>query len=85
MPDFQLDRPATPEETAAIAAAIAAHLDAPAVAGPPAPALNPWKTAARLESLGIVRRIPGHLDMRDIGSPTRERRTPAGRQGLTQD
>lgn len=85
MPNFELDRPATPEEAAAIAAAIAAHLDASAIAEPPAQAVAPWKTAARLESLGIVRRIPGQLDMRYIGSATRERLTRAGRQGLTKD
>jgi hypothetical protein len=85
MSNFAIDRPATPEEAAAIAAAVAAYLDGATVieAAPPAPA--PWKTAARLESLGIVRRIPGQLDMRYIGSPTRERLTRAGRQGLTQD
>jgi uncharacterized membrane protein len=84
MPDFQLDRPATPEETAAIAAAIAAAMATEAVEAP-MPAPSPWRTAARLESLGIVRRIPGQLDMRYIGSPTRERLTRAGRQGLTRD
>lgn len=84
MPDFHLDRPATPEETAAIAAAIAAVMANEAVEAPVL-APSPWRTAARLESLGIVRRIPGQLDMRYIGSPTRERLTRAGRQGLTKD
>lgn len=84
MPDFQLDRPATPEETAAIAAAIAAVIATETVEASVA-APSPWRTAARLESLGIVRRIPGQLDMRYIGSPTRERLTRAGRQGLTKD
>lgn len=82
MPEFQLDRPATPEETAAIAAAVAAYLDSQVQASAPETALEPWKTAARLESLGIVRRIPGQLDMRYIGSATRERLTRAQRQGL---
>jgi uncharacterized membrane protein len=84
MPDFQLDRPATPEETAAIAAAIAAAMATEAVEAP-VPVSSPWRTAARLESLGIVRRIPGQLDLRYIGSPTRERLTRAGRQGLAKD
>ncbi|MFN3430233.1 MAG: hypothetical protein ACK46X_09790 [Candidatus Sericytochromatia bacterium] len=84
MPDFQLDRPATPEEAAAIAAAVAAYV-ATDVVEAPAPVASPWRTAARLESLGIVRRIPGQLDMRYIGSATRERLTRAGRQGLAQD
>jgi hypothetical protein len=81
MPEFQLDRPANPEETAAIAAALAAVLSDEALEAP-TPAPEPWKTAARLEGLGIVRRIPGQLDMRYIGSPTRERLTRAERQGL---
>lgn len=84
MPAFELDRPATPEEAAAIAAAVAAYVATEAVEAP-APAASPWRTAARLESLGIVRRIPGQLDMRYIGSPTRERLTRAGRQGLAKD
>jgi hypothetical protein len=85
MPNFAIDRPATLEEAAAIAAAVAAYLDSTVAPEAPAPAPTPWKTAARLESLGIVRRIPGQLDMRYIGSPTRERLTRAGRQGLSQD
>lgn len=85
MPNFAIDRPATPEEAAAIASAVAAYLDGTAAPEAPVPAAEPWKTAARLESLGIVRRIPGQLDMRYIGSPTRERLTRAGRQGLTRD
>jgi hypothetical protein len=83
MAEFQLDRPATAEETAAIAAALAAYLDSQVAPEAPAVALEPWRTAARLESLGIVRRIPGQLDMRYIGSPTRERLTRAARQGLS--
>lgn len=82
MPEFQLDRPATPEETAAIAAAVAAYLDSLVQPTATEVAVEPWKTAARLESLGIVRRIPGQLDMRYLGSPTRERLTRAQRQGL---
>lgn len=76
MPDFTLDRPATSEEVAAIAAALAAHLADEAVLAPPPPAaLAPWRAAARVESLGLVRRIPGKLDLRFMGAPTRERLT----------
>lgn len=75
MPQFQLDRPASPEEAAAIAAALAAYLDEDAVPEAPPPAINPWAVAARVESLGIVRRIPGKLDLRYMGAPTRERLT----------
>jgi hypothetical protein len=75
MPQFQLDRPATPEEAAAIAAALAAYLDEDAVPEAAEPQINPWAVAARVESLGIVRRIPGQLDLRYMGAPTRERLT----------
>jgi hypothetical protein len=72
---MHLDRPATPEETAAIMAAIAAVLAEEAQAAPAAEPLDPWHVAARVESLGIVRRIPGKLDLRYMGAPTRERLT----------
>ena len=45
--EFRLDRPATPEETAAIAAAIAAHLASEAAPAAIPVALEPWRTAAR--------------------------------------
>lgn len=75
----------TPAELAAIAAAVEAALAAGAA--PPAPAagadagygpreafpVEPWRAAARIESLGIVRRIPGRLDLRYMGAPTKER------------
>lgn len=35
--------------------------------------VEPWRAAARLECLGIVRRIPGRLDLRYMGAPTKER------------
>ena len=41
----------------------------------PIPGPDPWAVAARIESLGIVRRIPGKLDLRYMGAPTRERLT----------
>lgn len=69
---MQLDRPATPEQAAAIAAALAAYL---AEAPPAAKAPEPWRMAARVESLGLVRRIPGKLDLRYMSAPTRERLT----------
>jgi hypothetical protein len=75
--------PATPEEAAAIAAAIALVLaeEADAAAEAPAPALDGWATAARVEALGIVRRIPGQLDLRYMSAPTRERLTRPARRG----
>lgn len=80
--NFRLDRPATPEETAAIAAALAAYLEAEEAPAAPEPQLDPWAVAARVESLGIVRRIPGKLDLRYMGAPTRERLSrPLNRQG----
>jgi len=74
---FELDRPATPEETAAIAAAIQVLLaeEAAALAVQPAPTLDGWAAAARVESLGIVRRVPGQLDLLYMSAPTRERLT----------
>lgn len=75
MSGFKLDRPASPEETAAIAAAIAAVLGSEHVAPAAEPVLDPWHVAARVEALGIVRRIPGKLDLRYMGSATRERLT----------
>lgn len=75
MSAFKLDRPATPEETAAIAAAIAAVLTSEQQTPVAEPVLDPWHVAARIESLGIVRRIPGKLDLRYMGSATRERLT----------
>ncbi len=70
---MSLDRPATPEETAAILAAVQCLLDEEAQAAPAVAVLDPWRTAARVESLGIVRRIPGKLDLRYMSAPTRER------------
>lgn len=75
MPEFTLDRPATPEEVAAIAAALTAAVAEEVVPAPAAPTLAPWRAAARVESLGIVRRIPGKLDLRYMSAPTRERLT----------
>lgn len=72
---MKLDRPATPEEVAAIMAAVGQLLAEEATTAPTAPALDPWHVAARVESLGIVRRIPGQLDLRYMGAPTRERLT----------
>lgn len=77
--EFELNRPATPEETAAIAAAIAAVLAEATPPAAPAPAIDGWAAAARVESLGIVRRIPGQLDLRYMSAPTRERLTRPGR------
>lgn len=74
MSGFSLDRPATNEEMAAIAAALATILAEQPPAVPPAD-LDPWHVAARVESLGIVRRIPGQLDLRYMSAPTRERLT----------
>ncbi|HEY9720646.1 MAG TPA: hypothetical protein V6D47_01450 [Oscillatoriaceae cyanobacterium] len=69
---MHLDRPATPEQAAAIAAALAAYLaETPPVPKP----LEPWRMAARVESLGLVRRVPGKLDLRYMSAPTRERLT----------
>lgn len=75
--DFQLDRPATPEETAAIAATVAILLadEGAAQVTKPAAPLDGWAAAARIESLGIVRRVPGQLDLRYMSAPTRERLT----------
>jgi hypothetical protein len=69
---MRLDRPATAEEVAAILAAVGALLAEEAVEAPVAD-LDPWHVAARVEALGIVRRIPGKLDLRYMGAPTRER------------
>ncbi|MDB5097431.1 MAG: hypothetical protein JWM80_1852 [Cyanobacteria bacterium RYN_339] len=71
---MRLDRPATAEEVAAIMAAVG-QLLADEVVELPTPNLDPWHVAARVESLGIVRRIPGKLDLRYMGAPTRERLT----------
>jgi hypothetical protein len=81
MPQFSIDRPATPEEAAAIAAVLAQVLDAERQAAPAEPMLDPWHVAARVESLGIVRRVPGQLDLRYMGAPTRERLTRPLRRG----
>lgn len=70
---MRLDRPATPEEAAAVMAAVAQVLAEEAVAAPVEAPLDPWHVAARVEALGIVRRIPGKLDLRYMGAPTRER------------
>lgn len=75
MPEFTLDRPATPEEVAAIAAALTAAMAEEVVPAPTAPTLAPWRAAARVESLGLVRRVPGKLDLRYMSAPTRERLT----------
>jgi hypothetical protein len=74
---FEFDRPATAEETAAIAAAIQVLLaeEAVAQAVQSKPTLDGWAAAARVESLGIVRRVPGQLDLRYMSAPTRERLT----------
>lgn len=72
---LQLKQSATPEQAAAILAAIGALLAEEAATVQPAPVLQGWAVAARVESLGIVRRIPGMLDLRYMGAPTRERLT----------
>lgn len=74
MSELHLDRSATPEETAAIAAAVGAYLAAEQAQAAQQPTcLNGWHVAARIESLGIVRRIPGKLDLCYMGPATRER------------
>ena len=79
---LEIRQPATAEEAAAIAAVIAqvlAEEAAPAEAAPPA--LDGWAVAARVEGLGIVRRVPGQLDLRYMSAPTRERLTRPARHG----
>jgi hypothetical protein len=77
--ELAIDRAATPEEAAAIAAVVEAVLGAEAAAAAPAPReLRGWSVAARVESLGIVRRVPGILDLRYMSAPTRERLTRGG-------
>lgn len=79
---MEIRQHATEEEAAAIAAVIAQVLAAEAAAAPGAePALDGWAAAARIESLGIVRRIPGQLDIRYMSAPTRERLTRPARSG----
>ena len=75
MSAFSLQPQATAEEAAAIAAVIAAVLEAEASVAPPPPPLDGWAAAARVEALGIVRRIPGQLDLRYMSAPTRKRLT----------
>jgi hypothetical protein len=76
--DLAFDRAATPEEAAAIAAVVETLLAAEAAApAPPARELRGWSVAARVESLGLVRRVPGILDLRYMSAPTRERLTRA--------
>jgi hypothetical protein len=78
---MRLDRPATAEEVAAIMAVVGQLLAEEATAAPAAPELDPWHVAARVEALGIVRRIPGKLDLRYMGAPTRERLSRPLKQG----
>ncbi|MEB3284765.1 MAG: hypothetical protein VKN33_05720 [Candidatus Sericytochromatia bacterium] len=49
----------------------------------PAQKLSGWQMASRVEHLGIVRRIPGILDLRYMGAPTRERLQRGQHQGST--
>jgi hypothetical protein len=65
----------TVEEAVAIATALAVLLADEAATDVSTPEPDPWQVAARIESLGIVRRIPGKLDLRYMGAPTRERLT----------
>ncbi len=76
MSGLEIRPAATAEEAAAIAAVIAQVLEAEAATGVPGePTVDGWAAAARVESLGIVRRIPGQLDLRYMSAPTRERLT----------
>lgn len=77
--DFSLDRPATPEQMAAVAIALASLTDTPATP-PAAPSRDAtWRVAARVEGIGLVRRLPGKLELRYMSAPTRERLERAGR------
>lgn len=80
MSGLELRGTATAEEAAAIAAVIATVLEAEAAPAPAEPALDGWAAAARIEALGIVRRIPGQLDIRYMSAPTRERLTRPARR-----
>lgn len=76
MSGLEIRQAATAEEAAAIAAVIAIILEeAAATSAPAVPPIDGWAAAARVESLGIVRRIPGQLDLRYMSAPTRERLT----------
>ncbi|MEB3328448.1 MAG: acc operon protein [Candidatus Sericytochromatia bacterium] len=76
--ELAIDRAATSEEAAAIAAVVETLLAAEvAAAPPPARELRGWAVAARVEALGLVRRVPGILDLRYMSAPTRERLTRA--------
>ncbi|GEM_PF-5385541 len=71
--DFSIDRPATPEQMAAIATALTSLSD-PAPTRQATPAQDAtWRVAARVEGIGLVRRLPGKLELRFMSAPTRER------------
>ncbi|MEB3198428.1 MAG: hypothetical protein VKP62_14605 [Candidatus Sericytochromatia bacterium] len=72
---FEIRGDASPEQAAAIAAVVGALLQTGQPAAPVDPRPHGWAAAARVESLGIVRRIPGMLDLRYMSAPTRERLT----------
>jgi hypothetical protein len=68
----------SPEQTAAITATLAAVLaqeESQALTDTSGPKPSGWIAAARVEHLGLVRRIPGILDLRYMSAPTRERLT----------
>lgn len=82
MSELIIRQAATDEEAAAIAAVIALVLEAEAECRPAAEvAVDGWAAAARIEALGLVRRIPGQLDLRYMSAPTRERLTRPARSG----
>lgn len=78
-PGLSIHPQPSPEQAAAIAAALAVAtqpLSSPAPEAPPA-----WRMAARVEGLAIVRRLNTQLDMRLMGAPTRERFARPSREG----
>lgn len=76
--DFHISGNPSPEQAAAIAAALAEVLatETPGALGEPTgPRPSGWQAAARVEHVGILRRVPGILDLRYMSAPTRERLT----------
>jgi hypothetical protein len=68
----------SPEQTAAITATLAAVLaqeESQTLPDASGPQPTGWMAAARIEHVGLVRRIPGILDLRYMSAPTRERLT----------
>lgn len=68
----------SPEQAAAIATALATVLaeeNLPREGKNATASISGWQAAARVEHVGMVRRVPGILDLRYMSAPTRERLT----------